>query len=419
MPLVFSTPCWSQVFNSSAEGKNTIIVDGASFGFDLKETTLGFSYNNYFSQAPKKSRFLAGVNVTGKNTGGISNLFSSGNIVPASSLTGLLGFSRSNHSGIPARSSHYQKLLQEKNALDKEYITKLVVIFDSIKTPEVKAVFTKLQYRDSLLVDSLQKLTVNIAAKKEVREDAKTSLTKLMVIYKAYYLPGYEIDKQLKKLNEQQTKANYWRFVSYTDFGINSQSFKYIKTIDTNNLASSFSKEKFRGGFVGVGVNFQYRGGFIIGGKYTYMETNNLSSLELTKYTLTTENSNATQTLKTETEIQAYGPGYKRYAQHQWSTDLMFIQPVNDSLNFIFDVYGKYNRRANDTIQSLNIGISWFSFKPAGKFIGGLYVELPDALGQMEEDLPIEDQREWYNRISFGVVARFNLTTMGEYFYGK
>lgn len=253
-----------------------------------------------------------------------------------------------------------------------------------------------------------------------------------------------ELEKQIK-IHSKEAKAkvlgNYWKATLYTIGGINAEKFKHFTAVDTADFNKSFTKEFSRGSYFGVGFNwnFPFQGGIrffgknegdkgakhkpktiyflrniIIGMRYTYSETSSFGLMDKQSYKLVQGYTNSSgQTLTATADIAAYSGDYTKLFENRLNFDLMKVFNL-DSLSIVADLY-IVNKKVNrlDLIpETTDAGISLSFFKPAGKFMGGFYVEVPDWDDNLEDIKETPNYRDRKNRMSFGIFATYTFGSL-------
>lgn len=424
----------AQGVTQSADGKGTVLLSGAAISVDAGKTDLAFTINNLNNIAVKKNNFAVfGVDVHAKNKEGIGNLFSKGNKVAEGKLNLFLGYNFSNAilesstvvknendynsfkadliNNIKAEvinvANRYSKLIKDKTKKDNE-VNALSKFFDDgfKKGYFAKAIAASIKTDDT---DS---------EVKDFRTKAKIDLVNFTE----------EIDKtisfdafrhNLVEAYKEQAKSSFYNVVFFGFGGIDASSFKRVTKIDSADLSNSFKSEDYQGGNFGGGVNVEYRN-MRLGLTYAYVKTNNLSLLTATDYTLKQATTDLTgQTLTSEDKITAYTGNYGTVEVNELNADLIYNFKLDKQANthLLVNPYFRGTLFSRDTsllINKINLGIGGYIFKKDGGFLGGLYVELPDVANNREKAKPLEKQNLLppFKRLTFGIVAKFNLTSL-------
>lgn len=234
-------------------------------------------------------------------------------------------------------------------------------------------------------------------------------------------LQQQEIDKittSLVSYRDGYIRYRLWKFSIFSFGGIDGSSFKRVDTINTISPSASFIKEEFRGGSFGIGLNYQINR-FKFGVTYAYKMTNNFVLLDKTDYKLTTTTTSGVQTLSEEKSISAYSGTYGEVEINEVNVDVLYT--IN--LGKTSETYALVNPYIRSTIftrgktilpNTYNLGIGTYFFTTKSKFLGGLYLELPDLNNTVEKTKPVTDQniRPGLKRLTFGIVGKFSLNSL-------
>ena len=253
----------------------------------------------------------------------------------------------------------------------------------------------------------------------------RTALKKRLLVVKEHVEKPYRALSNPRfnaKVEFNKGRKGYYKFTTYLFGGINAMDFKRFDKIDSTNLENSFVDEYFRGGNFGIGFNFEYWR-FRFGLTYAYTKTSNFSALSATEYTLQSSTVINNQTLQTKDAVTAYGGGrYGEVEKNDLNIDIIYNCRLDkDGENHILiNPYLRASMFSRDTsllINKANLGIGGYFFKESGKFLGGLYIELPDINNNIEKKKPVDKQnfRPPLKRLSFGIVTKFSLKALFEW----
>lgn len=437
----------AQKITQSAEGTGTVIMEGSTISLDLGKTDLSFGWNNLRkSVVGKNNGPLYGGEVKVKNAEGIGSLFSKGELVPQGSLNFFLGkyFSNAissiknspaNQFDTPVEGAEETKYLERKKELLKKAASLLEVIFlqeiDAIAkakittiakiTPAVDAV--KAEYE---LIPEGQKLFFPVSfnasdADIEIAAFRAALKARLLAVKKQVEIPYRELSnaRHLSIVKFNKNRKGYYKITGYFFGGINSIDFKRFEKIDSSNLENSFKDEYFRGGHFGVGINIEYWR-FRFGLTYAYTKTSNFSALSSSEYTLQSSTVINNQTLQSKNTITAYGgTKFGAVEKNELNIDIIYNCKLDkDAENhLLINPYLRASLFSRDTsllINKTDIGIGGYFFKQSGKFLGGIYLELPDVNNNAEKKKPADKQnlRPPLGRLSFGIVTKFSLKAL-------
>jgi hypothetical protein len=428
---------FSQGLTQSASGKSTILFKGTSAGIDLGSAQLNFGVNNLYrpvvSNAAKNNYTVFGANLSVANGDGIGSLFSGGDIVPSGKLNGFLGYSWSN-TVLPDYVAQMKKIGQLQQTKELEYYTQFQKeALQDIAQALQQAVAKKLITTDEsviyfaawkkdiqanapfLFLKAFSNENINSSFKSE-RDSLKGKFIKILADQEK---DKEGFDSMLNDLYKFKNKTNtYWKITAFGFGGIEAASFNHFSKVDSANLAASFTKENYRGGNIGVGINWQLPL-FKIGLTYAYRSRDNFSLLDKTSYTLQQQVSLNGQTLTQENKLSGYSGAYGQVEVNELNADII--------LNIALDSIMKNNLLLNPYIRSTlfsrnkallpnttDIGVGFYFFQKVSKFLGGLYVEFPDIDNNIAKLNPIgqQDLRSGWKRLSFGIVTKISLTSI-------
>lgn len=433
--LLASQSLLAQGLTQNAEGQSSILFKGNSLSFDIGKTEIAFGMNN-LDQIPstktKKANnyFIKGLSIKAGSEEGIGNLFSNGDLVPNSSLRVFAGLSFSNlvdenHNNrldeIKKEKEKYQSKF-EMNLID----TLLAIVEDEtvivIDSNIKKRVITELNEHIKIRIKSTKDFRTFLS--KYVTNDATTALALREIIKRVKELEKeYETSKEkydsLIELESKRSIENpYWKLLLFGYGGINAMSFKRFDSISITNPAGSFIDEDQRGGHFGIGFNYQ-RGRFKFGVIYDYFSTNNFNYLTKKEYTLRQTTTAGSQSLIQEKKVTAYAGKFGKVEINRLNIDVAVAFKIDKEANnyLLVNPYLRGNFYSRDTSlipNTFNIGTGFYLFKKSGKFLGGIYVELPDVDNTIEKKKKPEDQniRPAMKRLTLGIVAKMSLKSI-------
>lgn len=433
-----SVPAFSQWLTQSGDGKGSVLFKGSNLSLDATTSELSFSINNLNQplSLTKKSdnyKWFLGGNLSAKSAEGLGNLFSGGDLVPEARLNGFIGIRFSN-SFNAARNQLQQDISASLSAMNKRQAQE----FESRMRPFMDSVISNSALRDSSVIRQVTRRfnsgLTNTTTKtfldflKEINDpNAEVSNIRNVLIDKTK-----AIAKENAEERDQLTKPLITSFDEFKDQSLNALSifgfggidaltFKRVDIISPANISGSFTKEEYRGGNAGIGLNFQHNR-LKVGVTFAFFnETNNFSSLDKTDYKLTTTISNTAtnQTLVQEKSITGYSGTYGKINVKQINIDVMYNFNLNKTFEN-FALVNPYFRTTTSTDDSSIIpdnytfGLGTYFFKKSSKFLGGLYVELPDVKHAIEKIKPADEQntRTAIKRLNFGIVTKFSLASV-------
>ncbi|SEJ41610.1 hypothetical protein SAMN04487995_4579 [Dyadobacter koreensis] len=427
-----------QFLTQSADGKSSIPLPlkGAGLSVDIGKTEVVFGLNNYGRVFDTTAnRGFIGINITGKNEEGLSNLFKAGDIVAEGSFLFFTGYSFSNNSSISKKyheSVLYQNIITNNALIGKiqtqDYVDSVKLMISAqqnlIQNPQKRKNIVKdLKYQiDQQRSDQIQSFIENYGVDDDELKIFMGSVKRNGKEIRNIYGSRIKIiqDKNIaerSKANNTFFKDNkFWRLNVFLQGGIKARQFKRFLGVSTPDFSNSFKDTLFKGEHLGIGVNLLYRN-FWIGATYSLVKTDNFSMLTSKEYTLRRTDTLSNQTLIQEKKLTAYGGKYSRVNVHELNIDLVAELNLNDTSKVIINPYLRSSLSSSDTAyvkNFTNIGLGVYFLGKKRKFLGGLYVELPDIANNIEKAKPVDDMnlRPPLRRLSFGIVTKFNISSI-------
>lgn len=373
-------PCPGQTLSQDAEGQSSILYYGGAVGFDVGKPAISFSYSNlgksYAKEKQGRPVFIYGVNAFGGNTNNVADLFKGGDFQAQSGFSAIAGM-RIRMDKIPV--SH-ATLEADKKQLQKERdsISKEITALGATPSPGAEG---EIKRREARL------------------EEIKTSI--------------HEINARLEKTQGILVRRV---LLLYGRAGRSAAAFKRaLPNPDPGGFSVVFEDEKFNGKNFSAGVNYE-TGRFLFGFETSHEYTDNLDMLSSNTYTLTTTETVGNQTLVSTREITAYAGTYATYQRVSYNADVIVFSAI-DSENkeyIAWNLYlrGKVSRDRNVIPTYKDLGAGAYFFNKENKFLGGLYLEAPDVSQDLEAVKEDPQYRKLQNRLSFGIVARFNFASI-------
>ena len=416
------------------EGNNTILFDNSNIGIDIGESELSFSSNNFLNSKLSSSGFIWGVDFTGKNKEGLSSLIKSSDLTPSSSLNGTFGFHISNSNKMGDKIlKQRQELAKELNQITETYdSTYKSVILNEVKTDKQLVLNQKQSTKILDEIETKIKSDVNVCVGlydllfKKIKKstdpiELKYSYKYMELIKKTdYYKKLKQYYKKDKDLNSSEklilSNKAYKKHIFYLHGGLNNEKFNTFSAWDTTDLSKSFNEVKFNGSTIGVGYNLRLGGNWALGIKYSYLETNNSSLLTLNEYEYESVVNSGNSSFKSKDKKSAYSGNYGKVYLNKVEIDVLKYLPINDSSLVILDFYLRIKESNNDKLypSQTDLGLASSFFKRGGKFLGGIYLELPDVDQNIERNKVEPEYENWYNRLSFGIYAKFSFNSLSK-----
>jgi hypothetical protein len=212
--------------------------------------------------------------------------------------------------------------------------------------------------------------------------------------------------------------TNHSRLTLFAFGGINAIGFKRFTGIDSTDLSKSITDVGERGGQFGLGINYQWRN-IWLGFTFSRSESNNFTLLKKKEYTLQNTVTIAPNTLIEETKITAYSGEYGKVDLSNVNVDIVArIRLDKEYKNYLlWNPYLRASVASSNTLllpNKTNVGMGAYFLPNNSKFLGGIYLELPDLNNNVEKMKEAAEQnlRPPFKRLSFGIVTKFSLSTI-------
>lgn len=424
----------AQFSTESKNGTNAVLLNNSSAAVNITDPKISIDWTN-------RSRYIESGNHDGfvgfgtsvKNKTGLGKVINNDAIAPEAELHTVFGFFISN-----------AKQESEENPVDDEVIEmrinneSMMVSLKAKRKVELVNGYTKVlndyainhpSLPAAAMIDTLSKQRDlrRYARKfqdvnKNVPAVSKSTLDELQKEMQKVYDAAIkeplikEVRDKIIAQRRLDLNSNYYR-ISFFGFGnINASSFKQYVATDTVSLEKSFKDVNFNGGKVGIGVNGQYSL-FRFGITYAFNYTNNFKSLTETEYVV--RNSayiGTTSTITREKKITAYDGGYGNVLINELNIDLIANFKLNpQSKNYLllnpYSHSTHFSRTPSRLPSTWDLGIGVYSFKSDGKFLGGLYFEIPDIHNTIERNKEVskQDIKPILKRFTIGLTTKFTL----------
>lgn len=425
---------FAQWLTQSAEGNGSFLFKGANVSLDLLKTDLSITLNNLHNPVKisnKDNHFLFfGGGMDAKAKKGLGNLFTNRDLVPAGELNLYLGFQFANS---------YNKLYQVEELRLSAQTTK-------IKIQQVADFVIKINGKidEKILSSHLTDSVVIKKIKKEWKEKLSKSYPNAFFEYLKTYKPDNvsvaniipdllvsvetmmrenaldleHITNLLTGNREENIRNKLWRFSIFVIGGADASSFNRVEKLDSNNFANSFIKEDYYGNFVAVGMNFQISK-LKIGATYAYRKTNNFGLLDNLYYKLNTAITANGQTLNQEKTVNAFTGAYGEVVINELNADIMYTLDLGDNsdAHALLNAYfrGQLFSRSKDLLPATyNVGIGTYFYTRKSRFLGGIYIELPDVNNYFKKNKSGNNQTltPATQRLAFGLVGKYSLNAL-------
>lgn len=425
--LFFTLCCFSikaQVLTQDAKGKSTLLNNGGVIGFNIQESAIDFSYNNFLNKRIESpSSLMIGINLQAKNNSGISNLFDAGKFTPGGRGLLFLGYAfqirNSNEIVNDTQENENSKFLytimekfQQKLFKTTDLLSR-TFIYNNDVINTIDSIIKNSPHND--IERNFLNLSKNYPEFSVSLDSIRTyTLTEINNYYKTNEFIE-NLDKTNKK-TEIDYRSRNWikRITVFADFGLSARSFKYLNKIDTTNFSNSFENKYFNGITAEIGVNYQLGGRYLFGLSLGVQRVDNFELLTQKDFVLKTTFSNSSQELKSEKNITAYMGDYGTFYQYTINADVLRFVKLGESNVLLVNPYIRHNISSNPNYipNTTNVGISTFIFKDNGSFLGGLYVEAPDVFNNIEKSKTQPDLKPIYNRLTFGIIGKLIISSI-------
>jgi hypothetical protein len=438
--FAFTFNASAQFLTQSADGQSSIPLplNGIGVGVDIAKTEVVMGLNNYEKVLRSRSKdfkdnILIGLNLSAKNEDGFANLFSSGGIVPGASALGFLGYSVSNNDQLLRNyknSEAYnisQSTSQRKNAYFNEYKEAVLGSInsqsDKIKNDSLK-IITREELSNLIQTDdnpdaiknTIENYEINVKELDGFRSALEKDNTAALTIYSKKYLDLISEKTQALKGKFNEYLNSQWpvRVTLFILGGINARSFTRFLGANPTDFLKSFQDTLFQGNKIGIGVNIQVRN-YWLGATYSYLKRDNFINLTRYEYTLQTVNTSGNQLLKQETKVTAYSGKYAVVNIYELNLDLVRDFRISDSSRLLANLFFRgslFSRNKAILTNYTNIGTGLYFIGKKSKFLGGLYVELPDINNNLEKANPGTRITSPLKKLTFGIVTKFNISSL-------
>jgi hypothetical protein len=446
--VLLTSFCQAQVLVQDATGNSSIRYSGSAMNFDIAQSRFAFSLNSYGNEYIKgKNRIInfLGVQASADSKNGLAKLIDSGDIVPKGMFNLTLG-----HSWISASKSEkdindLESIARQNGITDGQFETDLRGFIKSFFTDRSLPDGVRDALLSKLIPEGMHKYSEKIAAfrSEKVVVDAKDEalirqLSELALEVNTrvdVYLLSREGNKKDIDRLVSRISRSYWnsRHLVYGLVGWEATKFTFLNDSTSVNFDTRFKDITFQSFKLGVGYNYQRAGKGMFGFSLTTQALNNFLLLEDAEFvrTTTVQTTNTTETaspksstvvndkLEGKKTFTAYGGKYGSYRQLGINVDYVDFYSAFDSERSVLAVnyYLRQNFSSNSIAypETSTIGVGGYFFKNSGTFIGGLYVECQDIFDNIQRMKAKPELSPFYNRINFGIVAKFSFNSVIDY----
>ncbi|WP_338870796.1 hypothetical protein WBJ53_23695 [Spirosoma sp. SC4-14] len=420
----------AQVLADDAEGKSSIVQYSNSINFDLAKTALSVGFNNYRHFKIADQQTLWGISANAKNSDGIATLFNEGKFQPESRLQFFVGNrKRIKQNGLgtleeerdklvtnSARTKYIQ-LLNFRPAVDT-LIKKQANLTNAQKKALADTVRAVLKKNRDEPIPALETLQKSYPVKDSLKAVAIAAVVKLITERQSEAAKLdqtiNQLDNRLLEITAQILKLDTIRKfrLLYVSGGLNAASFQTYDSSIMSSLDKRFVKTPYRGGFIDLGINYDYKANWLLGASIGYERANTLAdNLKSKDYTVRTVDTLGKQQLISETKYTGYTGDFRLYDRVNIRTDLLYFHTLDKMYN---DTSGyqlawnilytrsfiSFDQKAAKSRIDIGSALNFYNVKK-GNFLGGLYLEITDLTNSQKADTNA------FQRLSFGIVAKY------------
>ncbi len=430
LALFLSTSAQAQITSQDADGQSSILYQGSNINFDLGKAALSATWNNYRKSALDSPHILIwGLSASSKNKDGLSELFNQGKLTTLSRLDGFIGLRINGTKQELALNNRITALY--RSAAIRDYIAALnyptalpgwVNTSDAADRVELRDTLKAMMKHSAGFDKDLASLTElearfktagrpAAAAAIQVVADSLTARQKKIAALQTDFLAAqHQIVSLNAELTEYRSNHVSHSWTIYLNGGWNANKFNFYSGDTTRpSLSARFDTVKFWGGFIDLGVNYDFGAHWTFGASIGYERYNNLDSFSTNDFDLETVSTVNNQELIQDTKYSAYTGHYVAYNRYNLKTDALYFGKVNDDYRYVWNVL--YTRLiapfGTSAIRSIwNAGSCITFYKSSGKFSGGIYVQSTDVFDHMGAG------NSFGSRLSFGVVAKYSFQSI-------
>jgi hypothetical protein len=175
-------------------------------------------------------------------------------------------------------------------------------------------------------------------------------------------------------------------------------------------FSSRFDTAQYRGGFIDLGLNYDFGPNWVIGAGVGYEKSNTFDSLSKSDYAERTSETNGQQQFTSEKKYTAFSGQYKSYDRATIKTDILYFGKISNEFRFVWNlIYTRWYLPINQKdIKGIgNIGTGFNFYKENGKFAGGIYLEETDLFNNLSDD-----NSSFFRRLTFGITTKFSFSSI-------
>ena len=431
--LFSSLNSFAQSLNQDAEGFSTIVIPSANLNLDISNDIANFGYYGLFRRNNKRPKVtdpssLFGIELKGKENGGLVNLFSEGNVsigASANLIMGIRWFSEtSKDPNAPKYSKKKEQLAQLKSRIQEKQI-KFISLVDSL-FKEHKINDTILSQAKSInetynidlvriKIKSLRDLKTEIRNNEQNNRNISPEAIEVIIRqFDFIHFQRLELRKKLIEEIEDYEEA-IWKPTFHKFFvrgGASGTSFTLDNGDNFTSIEDRFKKNEFYGFNLEIAYNLQVKNNNFFGVSVETSYSNNLANLSSTEFTLVQLDTSITEGQFTTTrKINAFS-NYDTFNRYSINFDWVRVVLMGDSsgnpsnLFLTINPYIRHRIYANSKKLKNNmvvgLGLNAFNSQRQ-RVMGGFFVQNNDLFG-----VHAEEEESLGKRFTIGLIAKFS-----------
>jgi hypothetical protein len=420
---------YSQMVVEDAKGQSSILYRNSNISLNLTEASLSTAINNFrkIHIAKKPTQLLWQLSATGKNEEGLAILWNEGNLKAAARIEGSLGVRFNGHKKEYRIYEQIDKLTNDSIQADYfSAITNIIYSDITLTYAQKKTIIDTLKYISENQNYELYKVISDLKALSNSYTANDPAELKLAVnnIIKNLKNRITNINKiedsvnnvlgNIMYLNEQLDefrKSHAKRiFTVFLNFGMNASNYILYNQPSFTPFSSRFDTAQYRGGFIDLGLNYDFGPNWVIGAGVGYEKSNTFDSLSKSDYAERTSETNGQQQFTSEKKYTAFSGQYKSYDRATIKTDILYFGKISNEFRFVWNlIYTRWYLPINQKdIKGIgNIGTGFNFYKENGNFAGGIYLEETDLFNNLSDD-----NSSFFRRLTFGITTKFSFSSI-------
>jgi len=424
----------AQMNVEDSKGQSTILYRASNISLDFGETTLSANWNNLRKLALlDPAKLVWGINARTKNKDGLAELFNKGILQPDSKLEGFVGIRLNYHPAEYLLRSKINSIQNSRIFQDVRnvgfYASDMVNL---IKRTAIIKDYSKRNIFQKVIEDRFNEYNgfksdidfmIKLVDKYDKEDSSELKNAAIMILdslnnrMKKYESLIEEQDNYIETINELESEITESRknrrassLTIFLNGGLNANNLIIYNPQTVSTFRESFDTSKFRGGFIDIGCNLDYGSRWTFGITGGYERFNNIDSLEINSYTFRDVSTQGQQQLIEELKYSAYPGSYIVYDRINLKFDALYYGDLSDDHRFVLNTlflrmyFPLSNTKSIKQVIIAGTGINFY--KKEGKLVGGIYLQSNDLFNNLNSD------RAFFERVSFGLVAKYAFTTI-------